>query len=67
MSMDGTERGEGALRPYSPKQVAKLLGCNLKSVYGGIERGEIPSVKIGRRLFIPGPAFEKLLRDGAKA
>jgi excisionase family DNA binding protein len=65
MPIDGAERSEGALRPYTPKEAAKLLNCNLKSVYGGIERGEIPSVKIGRLLFIPRPAFEKLLRDGA--
>jgi excisionase family DNA binding protein len=59
------EQGEDALRPVTPKEAAVILNCNLKSVYQAMGCGEIPCIKIGRLRFIPRPAFERLLRDGA--
>lgn len=58
------QKGEEALRPVTPKEVAATLNCNIKSVYDAIKRGEIPVIKIGRLRFIPRPAFERLLREG---
>jgi len=32
---------------------ATALGINAKSVRAGIEKGEIPSLRIGRRILVP--------------
>jgi excisionase family DNA binding protein len=63
----GGALGGGALRPVTPKEVAAILGCNLKSVYAAIERGEIPVIKIGRLFLIPRRRFERLLTHGDEA
>jgi excisionase family DNA binding protein len=56
--------GNPALNELSPlaKEVAAILDCNVKSVYDAIRRKEIPSIRLGRMLLIPRPAFERLLR-----
>lgn len=64
-SFSDWESGEGALRPVTPKQAAKILNCNVKTLYAALERGEIPSIKIGRLRLIPRPVFERLLRGEA--
>ena len=50
------------LSPLTAKEVAAILDCNVKSVYDAIRRKEIPSIRLGRMLLIPRPAFERLLR-----
>jgi len=35
------------------KQAAKLLGIGQNSAYEAVKRGEIPTLKIGRRLVVP--------------
>jgi excisionase family DNA binding protein len=55
MNNDGNE----ALPPYlSPRQVAKLLGVNVKTVYAAIERRELKSVRVGRTLRVPREEIE---------
>lgn len=34
----------------SVKEVAEILDIGLATAYGGIHRGEIPSIRVGRRL-----------------
>ena len=46
-------------------QVSKLLGLSRGSVYRGILTGEIPSVKVGKRLLIPRRSLEKWLAQEA--
>jgi excisionase family DNA binding protein len=41
----------------SRKQVAQVLGIDVRTVTRGIELGEIPSIRIGRRVLIPREAF----------
>lgn len=48
---------------YSPKEVRKKLGLSRGLVYEAIRRGEIPSVRIGRRILIPCAALERLLKE----
>jgi excisionase family DNA binding protein len=58
-----SEFGEGgALKPLTPKECAEILGVDKKSVYAGIERGEIPAIRLGRLLLVPRPALQRLLR-----
>lgn len=41
-------------------QFIEITGIARGSVYRGIKRGEIPSVRIGRRLLIPTAAVRKM-------
>jgi len=43
----------------SVEQAAKLLGIGRNSAYQAAKRGEIPAVRVGRRLLIP---HRRLLR-----
>ncbi len=55
-------------RPQEPERAtmsvesaAKLLGIARGSMYQAVRRGEVPSVRIGRRIVIPRRALERLL------
>ena len=52
---------------YLVEEGAAKLGLNIKSVYEGIKVGEIPSVRIGRRVLIPKAALDRLLDEGRAA
>ncbi len=45
-------------------ETAKCLGIGRNSAYEAIARGEIPVVKIGKRLLVPKAALEILLAAG---
>ena len=45
-------------------ETAKALSIGRNSAYQAIARGEIPVVKIGKRLLVPKAALEKLLSAG---
>ena len=38
---------------YTAGEVAEILGSSVSSVRRWIDQGEIPSVRIGRRVFVP--------------
>jgi excisionase family DNA binding protein len=42
-------------------EVAALLRISRGSAYEAARRGEIPTIRIGRRLLVPTDAFERLL------
>lgn len=42
-------------------EVASILRIGKISAYQAVERGEVPSIRIGRRILIPRMALEKLL------
>src|SRR5689334_19982986 len=44
-------------------EVAKILRLGKISVYQAIEKGEIPYLRIGRRILIPRYALERLLEN----
>jgi excisionase family DNA binding protein len=48
---------------YTVREAAHVLGLSRNSVYQGIATGEIPSVRIGRRLVIPRRKIRLLLGD----
>ena len=48
---------------YTPSDVAERLPISKLSVYKAIQRGEIPSVKIGRKIIIPAKAFKRIFPD----
>jgi excisionase family DNA binding protein len=38
---------------YSITEVAEMLGISRSMAYEGVHRGEIPAVRIGRRVLVP--------------
>ena len=48
------------------KEVAERLDLALATAYRAVARGEIPHIKIGRRLLVPRAAFERLLLSAEK-
>jgi len=52
---------------YSVDEVAAKLGVNIKTAYESIAAGEIPSMRIGRRILIPRAAFDAMVGRGRKA
>jgi excisionase family DNA binding protein len=44
-------------------EAAKLLGIGRNLCYERVKIGEIPAIKIGRRILVPRLALEKLLAD----
>jgi excisionase family DNA binding protein len=47
----------------SIEETAKLLGIGRNLCYERVKTGEIPVIRIGRRLVVPRLALEKLLAD----
>lgn len=47
---------------YSVTETAKVLGISRSSAYAAIHKGEIPSIKMGRRFLVPILALEKILQ-----
>ncbi len=48
---------------YTVAEVQELLGLSRGLAYEAINRGEIPSLRIGRRILIPRAALERLLLE----
>lgn len=46
------------------EETAKLLGIGRQLAYDKAKTGEIPVIKIGRRLLVPRRALERLLEQG---
>jgi len=46
---------------YSVNEAAEALGLGRNSTYAAIRRGEIPAIRIGRRLFVSKAALERLV------
>ena len=45
------------------EEAAEILGIGRNSAYEAIRRGEIPALRLGRRLVVPRRALERLLWD----
>jgi excisionase family DNA binding protein len=49
---------------YTVEQAGARLGLSKNSAYEAVKRGDIPSIKIGRRILIPKLAFDRMLERG---
>lgn len=45
----------------SVEEAARILGLGRASGYEAVRRGDIPSIRIGRRLLVPTAALRRLL------
>jgi excisionase family DNA binding protein len=48
------------------KETAQLLGLSRNSAYQGVLTGEIPYIKVGKRILIPRLALERMLASAGK-
>ena len=48
------------------EEAAKRLGVNRSTIYAGMDAGEIPCIKLGKRRCIPRAAFELLMSLGQR-
>jgi excisionase family DNA binding protein len=46
-------------------EAARKLKIERKTAYVAIQWGEIPSIRIGRRILVPAVAFNRLLDEGS--
>ncbi len=46
-------------------EAAKRLGVGRNTLYAAIQRGEVPSIRIGRRTLVPVAALERFLSGDA--
>jgi excisionase family DNA binding protein len=49
---------------YTVPEAARLLGISDRLYYAAAGRGEVPAVRIGRRLVVPGAQLRRLLEGG---
>jgi excisionase family DNA binding protein len=59
--MTGTSTIDRARLTVNVQEAGKLLGISRAAAYQAVSNGEIPSVRIGRRILIPERALAKLL------
>ncbi len=53
---------ERARKTLDVEEAAQVLGLGRSAAYAAVRRGEIPSIRIGKRLLVPTDALESLLR-----
>ncbi len=60
-------KNTGARRTYTVEESAALLGIGRHAAYEAARRGELPVIKLGRRLLVPASALDRLLAGDAPA
>jgi excisionase family DNA binding protein len=48
-------------RTYSVEQAGQVLGLSRNGAYRLVRQGVIPTIRVGRKLFVPKVALDKLL------
>lgn len=51
---------------YSVEEAGRLLGIGRSLAYEAVSRGEIPTIRVGKRLLVPRAAFEKMLAQAGQ-
>ncbi len=58
---------ETARRTLTVPEAGRLLGLGRQASYEAVRRGELPVLRIGRRLLVPAPALDRLLGGEASS
>jgi excisionase family DNA binding protein len=58
---DGAMRRTGQRLTISVEEVGRLLGISRGLAYVLVNRGDIPSIRLGRRIVVPRKALDRLL------
>jgi excisionase family DNA binding protein len=61
---DGMDEQERST--YDVPEAARILGIGRSAAYEAVRRGEIPSIRLGKRLVVPRAALERML-EGREA
>ena len=61
-----TDKEAPAKRTISIQEAAKVLGIGRDQAYNAARLGQIPTIRIGRRLLVPVPALERLLAEAGQ-
>jgi excisionase family DNA binding protein len=51
-------------RTYTVEEAARLLGIGRTAAYDAVKRGDIPTIRIGRRLLVPRYRLDAMLDGG---
>ena len=54
-------------RVFTVDEVAEQLGCHALTVRRAIARGEMPAVRVGRKVVIPAKALDEFLETRPQA
>jgi excisionase family DNA binding protein len=46
---------------YTIDEAAKIIGLSRTNAYAAARRGEFPTIRLGKRFFVPKPALERWL------
>ena len=60
-----TNRNEKSRLTLTVDEAAVLLGIGRSLAYEAVARGEIPSIRVGRRYLVPVAALDKLLAEAS--
>lgn len=44
-------------KPYTVEETARFFGCSRSLIYKAIKSGELPSVRLGAKYFVPTARF----------
>ena len=50
-----------ARETYTLDKAAQILGISLSGAYQAVRRGEIPTIRFGKRILVPRKALQRLL------
>jgi excisionase family DNA binding protein len=53
-------------KTLSVEEAAHVLGIGRGSAYEAVRRGELPAIRIGKRLVVPRAALQRLLEAGRR-
>lgn len=50
-------------RTLRVEEAAAILGIGRNAAYSAAKRGELPTIKVGRRILVPAAALDRLLAE----
>ena len=52
---------------HTVEEAGKLLGLSRNSAYAAVRTGELPTIRLGKRLLVPRVALERLLASASSS
>jgi excisionase family DNA binding protein len=52
-------------KTYDVEEAGRLLGIGRNQAYEAAKRGQLPTIRIGKRILVPKNALDRLLKNGA--
>jgi excisionase family DNA binding protein len=62
--MEHNMQGETERKTYKIEEAGRLMGVGRNQAYEAARRGDIPTIRIGKRLLVPRAALDRLLDTG---